>query len=467
MDRTQRRAFIRTLSPAEAAAILYDWRVWARDNQLPPPGRWSTWLILAGRGFGKTRTGAEWINDRARHGQTGRLALLGATSSDVRDTMIEGVSGVLACARPDFMPRYQPSKRRLVWPNGAVAALFSGEEPERLRGPQHEYVWVDELPAFQYPQEAWEQMRYGLRLGPSPRVVVTTTPKPIPIIVELALGNEARRIPPATACDALRNAAPDAAILHEELRVVLTTGSSYENRVNLSESWFRDTVGAVEGTRMGDQEIYARILTDVPGALWKMETIEADRLRPDPITLEHPRLPTFGRVVVAVDPAVSTANNSNETGIMVCARSESGRAGYLLADYSGRYTPDQWARKVAWAYQYHQADRIVAEKNQGGDLVRSNIHTVDEALPVKLVTATRGKTVRAEPVAALYEQHKIHHVGTFGALETQMTTWVPDSGMASPDRYDALVWGFTELMLGKQSAYFAGARTDADAEDDA
>lgn len=428
------------LSPSEATAILYDWRVWARPKQLRPPGRWQTWLNMAGRGYGKTRVGAEFIQDAAQRTTTGRLFLLGATTDDVRETMIWGESGIMAVAPPHFRPRHEVQRRRLVWPNGVTARLFSGEEPNRLRGPQHEYGWVDELAAFKYPTEAWDQLMFGLRLGPLPQVCVTTTPKPIPVIVRLAEG--------ATECTVLREAPPGDPVLETSIPVVVTTGSSYENRANLSEMWYDTTIRPYEGTRLGEQEIMARLLTDVPGALWRLETIAAARL-----PLDAP-LPEFKRIVVACDPAVTTKKNSNETGIVVAAKGTNGH-GYILADRSGKLTPLQWAQKLVDAYNQYDADRIVGEVNNGGDLIETNIRAVDASVSYRDVRATRGKAVRAEPIAALYEQGKIHHVGTFGALEAQMTTWVPDGGLDSPDRMDALVWALTDLMLGKQGAFIA------------
>jgi phage terminase large subunit-like protein len=428
------------MTPAEATAILYDWRVWARPKQVAPPGRWQTWLNMAGRGYGKTRVGAEFIQDAARRTTTGRLFLLGATTDDVRETMIWGESGIMAVAPPHFRPRHEVQRRRLVWPNGATARLFSGEEPNRLRGPQHEYGWIDELAAFKYPQEAWDQAMFGLRLGALPQVCVTTTPKPLPLLVKLSTG--------APECAVLRACAPDDPLLSTSLPVVVTTGTSYENRANLSEMWYDTTIKPYEGTRLGEQEIMARLLTDVPGALWKLETIAAARL-----PLEG-KLPDFKRLVVACDPAVTTKKNSSETGIIVAAKGDNGH-GYVLADLSGKWTPLQWAQKLVGAYNQWDADRIVGEVNNGGDLIETNIRAVDASVSYRDVRATRGKAVRAEPIAALYEQGKIHHVGTFGALESQMTTWVPDAGLDSPDRMDALVWALTDLMLGKKGAFIA------------
>lgn len=435
---SDRLAVIEKMTNDEALSVLYDWRVWARPKQIAPPGKWTTWLNMCGRGYGKTRTGAEWTNGKARTSKTGRGALVGQTYSDIVDTMIEGESGILACASPDFRPEFKRAKQRVVWPNGAQAKCFTAEKPRRLRGPQHEFVWGDEIASWQYPREAHDQIMFGLRIGPHPQLLYTTTPKPIELLVEL--------MKEAVICWDLRDAQRGAAILQRSIGVVVSTGSSYENASNLSEEWFNRTIRPYEGTRLGDQEIMARLLTDVPGALWKRELLDQLRVRHiDP-------LPEFKRIVVACDPAVTSAVTSSETGIIVAAKGINGHA-YVLNDRSGRYTPNGWARELVNAYHHFDADRIIAEINNGGELVKLNVHTLDANVAYRGVTASRGKTVRAEPVAALYEQGKVHHVGTFGLLESQMTTYVPDSGLASPDRMDALVWAITDLMLGKQGAF--------------
>lgn len=441
--------FLDTLTPAEAVAALTDWSLWARPKQIAPPGNWQIWFDLGGRGAGKTRTGAEWTHQKAEDMVGTRGFLLGTTAGDVRDTMLEGEGGLLATQKPHNPITYNPSRRLVMWKNGTQARLFTGEEPDRLRGPQHHWGWCDEWAAFKYPREAFDMMMFGLRLGDLPQTCFTTTPKPILPLIEL--------LKDAPLCHELRQAASDAEILRRFIRVVITVATSYENRGNVSEAWYNTTIKSYEGTSLYDQEVLARILTDVQGALWKMTTIDAGRIRLNPSTLQAETLPEFDRVVIAVDPAVTSGKHANETGIIACARATVGgvKHGYVLNDYSGRYTPLEWAKKAVTAYHHHKADRIVAEKNQGGELVKANIQTVDPNVPIKLVTATRGKTVRAEPVAAKSEQHQIHHVGTFGALESQMTTWTPDTGLESPDRLDAFVWGMTELLLAKQGAFVA------------
>ncbi len=456
-----REKYIASLTPEELAHALTDWTLWGRPKQFAPPGKWQVWMNLGGRGVGKTRTGAEWAHDQAEKMPGSRGFLLGATSADVRDVMIEGESGLLETQKPHNRVRYQPSRRKVTWQNGTVAKVFMGEEPRRLRGPQHHWGWIDEWVAFKYPRDSFDQAMFGLRLKPltkwpvevrrafRPRAHITSTPKPILELVEL-LKN-------APVCHDLRDAPAGSAILEQFVRTVVTISTSHENRGNLDEAWYESTIKAYEGTALYDQEILARILTDVQGALWKMETIEACRIKLDPSTMQAPVLPDMNRMIIAVDPAVTSGKHANETGIVACGRARIAgiQHGYVLGDYSGRYTPLQWAEKAIWAYKTHKADRIVAEKNQGGELVKSNIHSVDASIPVKLVTATRGKVPRAEPVAGKYEQRQIHHVGTYAAMESQMTTWTPDTGLDSPDRLDALVWGMTELLLAGQGAFVA------------
>lgn len=390
-----------------------EWRHLARENQLPPPGDWRTWLLLAGRGFGKTRTGAEWVHANVH--RYGRWHLVGPTASAVRDVMVEGESGVMATATADNRPKYEPSKLRLTWPNGAVASLFSADEPDRLRGPQCEAAWADEIATWRYP-DAWDMLQLGLRLGPDPRQIVTTTPRNVKVIRDLI-------------------ADPNTTVVR---------GSTYENRANLADAFFSQIVSRYEGTRLGRQELYAELLTDTPGALWKASDIDHDHVPPRR-HFEGAIQPDFRRVVVAVDPAVTSGESADETGIVVAGVASDGR-GYVLADYSMRGTPDAWARAAVKAYHDHKADRIVAESNNGGEMVSLTIRTVDASVPVRLVQASRGKRTRAEPVAALYEQGKVTHLVPMPQLEDQMTGFTPDSS-DSPDRMDALVWALTDLML--------------------
>lgn len=386
------------------------WAFHARPAQLAPDGKWRVWLIVSGRGFGKTRAGAEWVLDVVKEPDI-RLALVGETSADVRDVMIEGESGILANSPPDFRPKYEPSKRKITWPNGTVAFAYSGDKPDQLRGPQHSKAWADEPAKWRYAQDAWDQLEFGLRLGISPQVVATTTPRPISLILSLIKD-------PAT---------------------VITRGSTYDNKENLSPSFISRIVDRYEGTRLGRQEIHAEVLTDIPGALWSHETIEDLRVTTKP---------DMERIAVGVDPAITSDIESAETGIVIIGRGSDGH-GYVLDDKSLRGTPHEWATAVCHAYYKWQADIIVAEKNQGGDMVEHTIRTVDPNVRVKLVHASRGKYTRAEPISALYEQQRFHHVGMFGELEDQMCTYVP--GENSPDRMDALVWPAHELfpMMGE------------------
>jgi len=409
-----RNSLIAGLSRRQALDLLNRWEFWARPEQLPPPGDWRIWLVLAGRGFGKTRTGAEQVRAMAIAGRARRIALVGPTAADVRNVMVEGESGLLAVAGPAQRPRWEPSKGRLTWPNGAVATTYSADEPERLRGPQHDFAWCDELAAWRYPA-AWDMLMFGLRLGADPRVVVTTTPKPIKLIRDLL-------------------AAPDVAV---------TRGTTYDNRANLAPAFLRQIVRRYEGTRLGRQELEAEILDDVPGALWTRERIEQTRVG-------HDARPELARIVVAIDPAATGGEEADETGLVVAGRDHAGH-GWVLADLSGRYAPPEWARRAIAAYRAYQADRIVAEVNNGGDMVAATLRVIDPNAPVAAVRASRGKSARAEPVAALYEQGRIHHVGAFPRLEDQMCAFTADFDRAragcSPDRVDALVWALSALLV--------------------
>jgi phage terminase large subunit-like protein len=417
LPEAERLKVLADLTDDEAAAIEYDWRFWARPNQLAPAGDWQTWLLLAGRGFGKTRTGAEWVRERKKTGLYGRTALVAPTASDARDVIVEGESGILAISPSWFRPLYEPSKRRLTWPNGAIATLYSADEPERLRGPQHDGAWCDELGSWRYP-EAWDLLMFGLRLGQNPQACVTTTPKPVKLVRELLTD-------PST---------------------VITRGSTYDNKANLARKFLEKIVSKYEGTRLGRQELHAELLEDMVGALWIRAKI--DELRVGGLTGKP--VPPMKRIVVAIDPAVSTTDGSDETGLIIAGLGEDNH-GYVLEDRSSIYSPEGWASEAVAQYRDKKADRIVAEINQGGDMVESTIRMVDRNVSYKGVHATKGKAVRAEPVAALYEQGRIHHVGAFPALEDQMCGFTVDFDRKamgySPDRMDALVWAFTELMV--------------------
>jgi phage terminase large subunit-like protein len=411
----ERTKLLQRLSDEQAAALYYDWPVWARANQLAPHGDWSTWLILAGRGFGKTRCGAEQIRKWQEEGAM-RMALVGATSADVRDVMVRGESGLLAVCPSWNRPTYEPSKRLIQWPNGAIAITYSAEKPDRLRGPQHEKAWCDELCAWKTMYETFDNLAMGLRLADNPQVIVTTTPKPKKLLKELLADTD----------------------------TVTSTGTTYENVGNVSQKWLRRTLRKYEGTRLGRQELYAHVLDDVPGALWTRDMIERTRVT------GHCELL---RIVIAVDPAVTSGENSDNTGIVVAGLGVDGR-GYVLRDLTCKMTPGQWAQRVTIAYHSLQANLIVAEVNNGGDLVAHALASVDPNLPYKMVHASRGKRVRAEPIASLYEQGRVSHVTTAGAplgdLEDEMCSFVSDNFDGSPDRVDALVWALTELFLEPQ-----------------
>ena len=410
----QRRQWIAAISDDEAEAILHDWAFWARPNQLEPAGDWINWMVMAGRGFGKTRMGAEQVRTWAKEFPI--VNLVGPTAADIRDVMVQGIgagSAIMEICGKDERPVYEKSNRRLVWRNGAQSLPFSAEEPERLRGPQHMKVWCDELAAWKYADQAWEQMEFGLRLGPNPQVVITTTPKPTKLIKALA-------------------ASPQSYV---------TRGSTYDNRTNLAKNFFEKVIGKYEGTRLGRQELMAELLDDRPGALWTLKAIDADRVG---------RCPPLTRIVVGTDPAVSSNDDSAEWGILVVGMglNPDGQPWpphfYVIDDLSGKFSPNDAAKRVVQGYTAHGADRIIAETNNGGDLVEAVLRNVHHNFAYKAVHASRGKLTRAEPIAALYEQHRVHHIGAFGALEDQMCDYVPQLSK-SPDRLGALVWALTEL----------------------
>jgi phage terminase large subunit-like protein len=395
------------LSNDEAGEILGAWELWGRPEQLAPQWNWRTWLILAGRGWGKTRTGAEWVRQQIK--QYPLVNLIAATADDARDIMIEGESGILAICPDDERPEYKPSRRCLIWPNGAKSLIFTADEPERLRGKQHMKLWMDELASWRYV-DSYDQAMFGLRLGDNPQTIVTTTPRPTKIIRNLA----------------------------KEVTTHVTRGSTYDNKLNLAPAFLAEIIKKYEGTRLGRQELNAEILDDNPHALWKRDRI--DELR----VATHPDL---RRVVIGVDPSVTSLNTSDETGIIAAGVSKDDH-GYILDDLSLIASPDGWAREAVAAYHEYGADRLVAEVNNGGDLVELVIRTIDPKISYKKVHASRGKAKRAEPIAALYEQGKVHHVGSFPKLEDQMCAYDPeDENGDSPDRMDALVWALTELML--------------------
>lgn len=423
----EQEAMLADLDPDQLA---WDWSFWGRPAQQEPSdddGAWTTWLILAGRGFGKTRAGAEWVRKvmtgKTPHarGRYRHMAIIAETAWDARNVLVEGDSGILSVHPPGFRPEYQPALRQLTWPNGGKAHLYNAVEPDQLRGPQHDCAWCDELAKWRYVRETWDQLQFGLRLGTDPRQLVTTTPRPIPVIREL---------------------------INDQLCVV-TKGKTKENVSNLAPTFLKKIVGRFEGTRLGRQELNAEVLDDVPGALWTRQMIDAKRLKADQ------RYPDLSRVVVAIDPSGTSGEddeNANSVGIVVAARGVDGR-GYVLADWTCDLSPEGWGRRAIQAYKRYEADRIVAESNYGGAMVEAVIRSIDKKVSYKEVKASRGKVVRAEPISALYEQGKISHVGTLPELEDQMCNFTSTGyvGDGSPDRADALVWALTEVMLGGSS----------------
>jgi phage terminase large subunit-like protein len=393
------------------------WRSRARASQLPPEGDWLVWLILTGRGWGKTWTASSWVNEIAMTSVC-RIALIGATASDTRDIMIEGDSGVLRTAPDHFRPTFEPSKRKIEWPNGTIAHSFSAEEADRLRGPQFHYGWLDELASFQNDDEVWNMFQFGLRLGQHPRCIATTTPKPKRLLKEL-IGR------------------PDVAVV---------TGSTYENADNLAPAFLQAIRTRYEGSRLGRQELHAELLLDVPGALWTREMIE----RANGGTW---KLPDMKRVIVSVDPSGTRGaeDQGDWVGIVACGLGSDG-FGYVLADRTCKLSPEGWGRAAVKAYHEFKAERLIAERNFGGALVEHVIRTVDRNVSYQEVTASRGKIVRAEPCASLYEQGRVRHAGAFPQLEDQLCAMTSDGyvGDGSPDRADALVWGISQLMVEPQ-----------------
>ena len=411
------------LPPAKAEELLYTWGFWARPQQIAPEGNWNTWFINAGRGFGKTRAGVEWVRQKVMQGHK-RIAAIAATNSDIERVMINGESGFLArCWKGDKTakgvplgkPLWSPTKRLLTWENGAYVQFFSAEEPERLRGPQFEVAWCDELAAWNKDRDTWDMLQFCLRLGKHPQICVTTTPKPTKLVRDI-----------------LKNP-----------KTVVTYGSTFDNSANLASTYIEAVKIQYEGTRLGRQELYAEVLDEASGALWNRQLLSTCEVEVDnPVEFAQ----TLARVVVAVDPAVSANAESDMTGIVVAGQDINGVC-YILQDATERYSPEGWAAKAIELYHEYGADRIVAERNQGGEMVRYTFKSVDETIPIKLVHASRGKFARAEPVSALYERGRVKHVKGLDALEDQMVQWEPLGSVGSPDRLDAMVWAVTELAL--------------------
>ena len=386
----------------------------ARASQVPPGWDWDVWMALAGRGWGKTRTGAQWAIHKARSEERG--ALIGPTAADTRDILVQGESGILACAPATFRPVYEPSKRRLTYPNGAIQMCYSADEPDRLRGPQHHYGWFDEMAAWRYLQHAWDMAQLGMRLGEHPQIFVTTTPRPLPLIKQL---------------------------LKDE-RTAISRGTTYDNLHNLAETFQRAVVAKYEGTTLGRQELNAEVLEDLPGALVARRHIEGARVAVAPELIN---------IVVGMDPAGTGAGD--ETGLVVAGRGADGR-NYILHDGSEKLTPEKAARRAWGLLDTWNASLLVVEDNGGKDWIESVLRTMWKernpgtdpgSAPLRRVNASQGKRLRAQPVAMRYEQGRVSHVGTFPELEDQLTTWIPEEEPTlSPDRLDAMVHAVTFLM---------------------
>ncbi len=400
----------------ENEATFYNWQNLARASQLPPSGEWRIWLILAGRGFGKTRTGAETLRSWVQRGLCRRIALVAETETEGRHVMVEGPSGLLAVHPLSERPLYEPSKRQLTWPNGAIATCFSAEAYEQLRGSQFDGAWVDELAKFRDAQKVWDQLMFGLRLGAHPRVIVTTTPRPTHLLKKL-----------------IKNP-----------HVVVTKGSTFENAKNLAKPFLDYICDQYEKTWLGRQELFAEFVEEIQGALWTPSLLERARRDFQNVPLQ--------RIVIAIDPAVSHGTTSDETGI-IAAGITAERIGVVLEDLSLKGSATQWIQKAISAYHRLKADRIVAEVNMGGDLVEQLLRSYDPSVSYKAVHATRSKILRAEPIAALYDRGKVWHGAYLPKLEEQLCSYVPGVRSQSPDRLDALVWALTDLMLTPSYTY--------------
>ena len=414
LGKTARTGILSDLDARQLQQFLYDWPFWANPAQCAPedPPGWTTWLFIGGRGAGKSRAGAEWIRSLVRKAtRPMRVALVAETYHDARSVMVEGVSGLLAVTPHAEQPQFFSSLRKLIWPDGSVAQLYSSEDPDGLRGPQFHYAWCDELAKWRRPEETWNMLQLALRLGDHPQQIVTTTPRSMKLLRSLL----------------------------EDDTTAVTRATTYDNAANLGSAFLATIVKRFEGTDLGRQELLGDLLAEETGALFARAWIESARVK---------RAPHLTRIVVAVDPPATSGPDADECGIIVAGRGGDGEV-YVIADLSCQgLTPMGWARAVVGAYHEYEANSIVAEVNQGGDMVASLIAQVDPGVSVKSVHATRGKFVRAEPVAALYEQGRVHHVGAHGVLEDQMVAFNPDKAHGpSPDRMDALVWAITDLMV--------------------
>jgi phage terminase large subunit-like protein len=411
MPHKQTEAIIKRWKPAKRVYHYQNWHFWRRSSQCPPSSDWRIWLVKAGRGFGKTRMGAEWVNEMANNNPNSHIAIIGATLTEARQVMVEGQSGIMSLTGADAL-RWIPTLRRIIWPNGSTATLYSAAEPESLRGPQHHFAWADEIAKWGYGIDTWDNLMLGMRLGDKPQIVATTTPRPVRLLGRL-LG---------------------------EAGVAVTGGSTGDNAFNLAPDFMSDMQALYGGTRIGRQELDGELIEDAEGALWTRNMIETCRI---------PDAPILCRVVIGVDPPITSGGDA--CGIVAVGLGDDGRA-YVLADCSVKgKSPEGWARAVAIAADHWHADRIVAEGNQGGEMVESTLRAASLSMPIKRVHARTGKSARAEPIAALFEAHRASFAGCFPELEDELCGMVTGGGYEgpgrSPDRADAMVWAMHELML--------------------
>ena len=403
------------MTDEQSYALQYDWEFWGRPDQLPPV-QWGQagcfiWMIRTGRGWGKSRTATEIFINAVRYGGYKYPNLVGATADEVRDVMINGETGILKCAAPDFYPEYIPSLKKLIWPNKVETHIYYGSEPSKGRGPQSDFLWFDEIAKYQFPEETFDNLMLGLRLGSNPLCIVTSTPRPTRFLMDL----EQRTDKQERAC------------------TVVTRGRTQDNFKNLSPVFISTIISKYEHTRLGRQELEGEFLSDNPEALWKRSDIDNNRVR---------QIPELTYVVIGVDPSATSKAGSDDTGIIAAGKSKEGHF-YILGDYTCHLTPQGWGEAVLTAYHKHEANMVIGETNQGGEMVQHTLKTIDPKIPFKAVHSSRGKSIRAEPVSALYEQGKVHHFGTFPELEDELCEWTP--GADSPDRLDALVFALTEL----------------------
>lgn len=413
LDPLERAHFLSTLSPDTARGLMRSWRGFnARPNQIAPEGEWDVWILLAGRGFGKTRSGAEWVREQVYDNNCKRIALVGETQKDLEEIMIEGVSGLLSVCMPGEIVKYTKKPVQVHFNNGAIALGYNATQPDQLRGPNFHAAWGDELAKWRYGRQTWDQLQFGLRLGTTPQVLVTTTPRPTELVKAIVGGKEGK--------------------------VVVTRGSTTDNLSNLAPRFIERITQRYGGTRLGRQELEGEILSDIPNSLWQQQRIDDNRVSD---------MPDMMRIVIGIDPAITDNEDSNMHGIIVAGLDEH-QQGYIIEDGSITGSPNEWAERAIGLYDTHDADAIVVEINQGGDMVANTLRSIRNNIPVIEVRASRGKHIRAEPISAIYAQNRVHHCASFPDLEGQMCAMTSHGyeGNDSPDRLDAMVWALTELF---------------------